>query len=365
PVDYKNDHDFWYDLPASFDVMDACYRQWQLSRNDAYLDEVFLNYYEHTITDYVKAWDHKGDGLLEHLASDGHMGIATYEEDLQNQILVGTDLIAAQYAAYRAYAAILRARARPHAAEFDEKADHLKNLYNNHWWDASHQRYFAAIGEDGKFNADLKEGDGRCTLELPLYYGLTTAGPRTEAMLDIMEKRLNTDLTAPNGVIGGVEGRSYMPDIFYKYGRSRAGYSALTALMDPNLKRREYPEVSYTVIGNLCTGLMGISASSIANAIETLPQLTPETSWAALHHAPVGMNSISVRHTGLSASTFINESGPELTWHAGFPAKSATLVMNGRKVAVKVRTRAGGSTESYVQVRVKPGETCTVSVPVG
>ena len=365
-VDYNNDHDFWYDLPASFDVVDACYRQWCLSRSDAYLDEVFLNYYKHTAADYVKSWDRQGNGLLENLPSDGHMGIGSYDEDLQNQVLVGADLIAAQYAAYRAYAAIERAKNQMNtAAEFEKMADDLKALYNGSWWDVTRNCYFGAIGEDGKFHADLKEGDGRCILELPLYYGLTAAGPRTEAMLDILEKRLKADLEAPDGVVGGVEGRSYMPDIFYRHGRSRTGYSALTALMDPKLKRREYPEVSYTVIENLSSGLMGISASSVANAIETFPQLTTETSWAALHHAPVGLSAISVRHTGLGASTNINESGSEISWRAGFPVKGAVLVVNGKKFPAQIGTRAGGSEESYCEVRVKPGETCIVSVPPG
>jgi hypothetical protein len=365
PVDYNNDHDFWYDLPANFDVVDACYRQWLWTRNNAYVDETFLNFYRHTVTDYVKAWDRDGDGLLEHLPAYGHMGIATYDEDLQKEILVGADLIAAQYAAYRGYAAIERARNNAaDAAEFERKADTLKSLYNDHW-DAAHDRYFCALGQDGKFHSDLKEGDGRCNLELPLYYGLTAAGPRTDAMLDILEKRLETDLHASQGVIGGVEGRSYMPDIFYQYDRSRAGYSALTAMMDANLKRREYPEVSYTVIGNLGSGLMGILPSSSTGAIETFPQLTAETDWAALHHVPVGGNAISVRHTSTSKTELKNETGPELSWHAGFPAKTATLFVNGKKVSSHSGTRRGGSSESYCEVRVGQGESCVVSVQTG
>jgi hypothetical protein len=366
PVDYNNDHDFWYDLPASFDVVDACYRQWLWSRNDEYMGEVFLNFYERTLSDYVKAWDRQSNGLLEHLPADGHMGIATYDEDLQSQVLVGSDLIAAQHAAYRDYAAIERSRNEPKVAvEFERKAEHLQELYNTQWWDSARNRYFGDLGEDGKFHPELREGDGRCTLELPLYYGLTAEGSKTESALDLLEVRLKEDLNQSSAMIGGVEGRSYMPDIFYKYGRCRAGYSALTALMDPNLKRREYPEVSFSVIGNLCSGLMGIRSLTQANAIETLPQLTTETSWAVLHHAPIGLNSISLRHTGLTASVLTNESGPEITWQAAFPAKSSGLLVNGKKVASQNKTRAGGSVESYCDVRVSPGETCTVSMPPG
>jgi hypothetical protein len=363
PADYKSDRDFWYDLPANFDVVDACYRQWLWTRNDAYLDDVFLNFYKRSVTDYVKTWDHNGDGLLEHLPAYGHMGIATYDEDLQKDILVGADLIAAQYAAYRGYAAIQHARRDPSdAAEFDRKADYLKSLYNDHWWDAAHNRYFGALGEDGKFHPDLKEGDGRGTLAFPLYYGLTAAGPRTDATLDILEKRLETDLHTSQGIIGGVEGRSYMPDIFYMYGRSRDGYSALTALMDPNLKRREYPEVSYTVIGNLGSGLMGIRPASSAEAIETFPQLAAETGWAALHHVPVGANMISVRHTATSKTELKNESGSELIWRAGFPVKTTSLLVNGKRSPAHNSVRVGGSAESSCELRVGAGETCSVSV---
>jgi hypothetical protein len=363
-VDYKSDKDFWYDLPANFDVLDACYRQWLWSRNDGYLDEVFLNYYQHTVTSYVQAWDRQDDGLLEHLPADGHMGIATYDEDLQSQVLVGADLIAAQYAAYRDYAAIERATNEPRVgAEFEQKADHLKELYNTQWWDSARGRYIGDLGEDGRFHPDLKEGDGRCTLELPLYYGLTAPGTKTESALALLEDRLKTDLNRSSPMIGGVEGRSYMPDIFYKYGRAKSGYSALTALMDPNLKRREYPEVSYTVIGNLCAGLMGIRPLAEENAVETVPQLTHETSWAVLHHAPVGLNVISVRHSSIQESVLTNEAGPEIEWQAGFPVMSSSLLVNGKKASAQSRARAGGGEESYCEVHVRPGETCTVSLP--
>ncbi len=366
PVDYNSDHDFWYDLPASFDVVDACYRQWLWSRDAAYLDDVFLNFYRHTVTDYVETWSRRHDGLLEHLSADGHMGIATYDEDLHDQVLVGSDLIAAQYAAYRDYAQIEHAKNEMKAAaEFQRKAEALKALYNHEWWDARRNCYFGALGEDGKFHAELKEGDGRCTLELPLYYGLTTAGPRTDAMLDILEKRLRADLTAPNGVVGGVEGRSYMPDIFYTYGRSRAGYLALAAMMDPALKRREYPEVSYTVIGNLGSGLMGIRPSRHTGIIETFPLLTSDTSWAALHHVPAGSNTISVRHESTAKTELTNQAGQELGWQAGFPGRASALLVNGKRVPAQNRLRAGGAQESYCEVRVRTGETCVVSVPEG
>jgi hypothetical protein len=59
------------------------------------------------------------------------------------------------------------------------------------------------------------------------------------------------------------------------------------------------------------------------------------------------------------ASTFINELEPETSWHAGFPGKTATILVNSKKIWARTRTRAGSTEESYCEVLVRPGETCT------
>jgi hypothetical protein len=366
PVDYKSDQNFWYCLPANFDVVDACYRQWLWSQDNAYLDDVFLNYYRHTVTDYVKEWSRRHDGLLEHLPADGHMGIGTYDEDLTGDVLVGADLIAAQYAAYEGYGAFERTRNQHAVAdEFEAKARDLRSRYNGNWWDASRNCYFAGLGEDGQFHPNLKTSTGGTDIQLPLYFGLTESGPKTAASLDELEKRLQLDRATLNGIMGGVEGRTYLPDIFYKYGRSKSAYVVLVALMDPALKRREYPEVSYTVLGNLGAGLMGIRPSSGPDfrqgVIETYPQLD-ETEWAALHHVPVGHNVISVKHTRAGATTLANESGPDVVWRASLPGKSNKLVVDGSGVAAGSATRTGGNVETYHVLQVRSGETRVVSV---
>jgi hypothetical protein len=363
PVDYKNDKDFWYNLPANFDVLDACYRRWLWTRDSAYLDAPFLSYYRHTVTDYVQAWDHDRDGLADHLPGSGHMGIGSYDEDLQDEVLVGADLIAAQYAAYRAYASIERSRSEStDAAEFDRKADGLRSTYNSQWWDPKRNGYFDALVGNGKFAENMKESNGRSTQELPLYYGLTDIGFKTDAVLDELEKRLTRDEDALHGAVGGVEGRSYLPDIFYQYGRSRAGYRALTFMMNPALKRREYPEVSYTVIGNLGTGLMGIRPLPTEQTVETYPQLTEETGWAAVHHVPVGNNIVSVKHVKNRETSLTNESGPSLAWRGFFPGKFRALFSGNKEVPTTNTVRSQGTAETYSIIHVAPGETRSIYI---
>jgi hypothetical protein len=58
PVDYHDDADFWYDLPANFDVLDACFRMYMWSGDRAYLtDGAFLDFYKRTVHEYVERWD--------------------------------------------------------------------------------------------------------------------------------------------------------------------------------------------------------------------------------------------------------------------------------------------------------------------
>ena len=40
PADYQDDRHFWYCLPANFDVMQACYRQFLWTGDRTYLDAV-------------------------------------------------------------------------------------------------------------------------------------------------------------------------------------------------------------------------------------------------------------------------------------------------------------------------------------
>ena len=363
PVDYKNDSNFWYDLPANFDVLDACYRQWQWTGDTAYAnDDVFLNFYRRTVTDYIHAWDRTSSGFPEHMPGDGHMGIGTYDEDLQRQVMVGADLVAAQYAAFRDYASLERARGELGVAEdFERKAAMLQVLFNTTWWDAARGSYYLAMGEDGKLHDDLKIGTGGGALEFPLYYGITD-GEKTRAALDALERHLALDEAAQKGIMGGVEGESYLPDIFYKYGRSRSAYTILTALIDPSLKRRTYPEVSFTIVGNIATGLMGISPVEAGRVVETFPQLTRETEWAEIRNVRFGGNTIAVRHRACAETKLTNLAGPDLLWRASFPGTTGTIRMNGKPVNASAGTRPGGVGESWCAFNVRAGQSVTAMV---
>jgi hypothetical protein len=343
PVDYKNDKDFWYNLPANFDILTCCYRQYVWTRDVSYIrDPAFLNFYDRTVSDYVKRWDKDGDGVPESYKRYGHRGIGSYDEDLDSHVLVGADLVAAQAAAYRAYAAIQDLRNNPSAAaEYRGKADKLKAWFNDKWWDERNQNFYRAMNQDRAF---VSRRSGSIS---ELWFGISEPGVKTERALD--------GLQADN-----IEVRSYFPEIAYRYGRNEFAYAALTALTDPALKRREYPEVSFAVIGAIAEGLMGIRPDCASRVVETLPHLTPRTEWAALRNVPVFENEITVRHVGLAESTFTNSRGPDIQWKASFPGTRAALLVDGRKQNATSSRTPEGLSEAYVLLRVNRGQSRTV-----
>ena len=102
PVDYKNDRDFWYNLTANFDVLDACWRQFLWTGDAAYLeDPAFLDFYRLTVEDYIQAWDKDGDGVPEHRPEYGYRGLGSYDEGpFSDRGLYASDLIAAMARAF-------------------------------------------------------------------------------------------------------------------------------------------------------------------------------------------------------------------------------------------------------------------------
>ncbi|MFZ0594044.1 MAG: hypothetical protein WAM39_26545, partial [Bryobacteraceae bacterium] len=65
PADYKSDSEFWYCLPANYDVLDACYRMFLWTGDLTYLDDpAFLNFYNRTVTDFERRWNLDLDRIM-------------------------------------------------------------------------------------------------------------------------------------------------------------------------------------------------------------------------------------------------------------------------------------------------------------
>ena len=97
-----------------------------------------VEFYDRSVSDYVRRWDRDGDGVMESPRSVGHRGIGSYDEEPENRYLTGADLLVLQHAGYLAYARLQELRGRAAAGRpYLEKASGLAELYRTKWWDAA------------------------------------------------------------------------------------------------------------------------------------------------------------------------------------------------------------------------------------
>jgi hypothetical protein len=372
PVDYKDDAQFWYNLPANFDVLDASYRMYVWSGDSSYLsDPVFQNFYRRTVRDYVDRWDLSLERVMTRprlINIRGNVdpanrfqknrGIPSYDEG-NPDFVVAIDQLAAQYAGYLAYARLAQFRAdTSEANEFLRRAVAVKEFVNETWWDKKSGAYYSRV------NLDHRLAGHELSASL-LYYEIAQDGEKSAAVLKSILEAIDHKETM------GVEGQSHLPEILYRYGKAEAAYQQILDLTRDDKDRREYPEVSYSVIGAIVNGLMGIEIESpepgkafqdaryVEGSVVTTPRLTSQTEWAEVDDVPVRANQIRVRHEGLRSSTLQNAKGPSLVWKACFPGSFATLILDSKPVQAKPAGKHGEEL-SCASVDVGSGDTRTV-----
>jgi hypothetical protein len=400
PVDYRNDAAFWFDLPGNFDVLDSCYRMYLWTGDQKYLyDPVFLDFYKHTVTDYVERWALDPEQVMKRKRIMNIRGLFNSQDKFQisrgipsydegpNNFVVGVDLLAAEYAAYRAYSSIQAWRGNFGPAEaFAEKARAVQAFVNHTWWDEKNGHFYAFLDENGQL-----EGSNDVDV---LYYGVADGGSKTQAALNGLVAAIKTNPSGP------VEIESHYAEILYRYGVPDLAYSEIMDLTRKGRYRQEYPEVSFSVVGAIVSGLMGInieaplpeqsathwnwaaSAESTGNAlskqmamappiewnyveayVKTLPSLTKDTEWAEIRNLPIRANTVCIRHEGIHKTTFVNQRGPALEWRAAFPGTYETLLVDSQPIRASREIEASGRAGSWVQVTIGAGDTVTVETP--
>ena len=253
-ADYVSDDDFWYNLPANFDLLDAAVRMWMWTGNDVYLnDPRFRNFYEKTATAYLKTWDLQPDRVLKRSRimhrrlQEGKFvrarGIPSYTEGRED-FNVGTDLLAAEYRAFESLRLVALSRHREKlAAQYGHTADEIAHLIEHKAWSEEGHHFMGFFHQDGS-----AQGSGDT---MALYFGATSELHHIRGAL--------THIESPEYLKSiGIEEESYLPQIFYRYGEKAAAYERMMDLSSPDKNRREYPEVSFAVIGALVSGMMGV-----------------------------------------------------------------------------------------------------------
>jgi hypothetical protein len=357
PIDYTSDTDFWYNLPANFDVLECCYRQYLWTGDRRYLDDpVFRNFYARTVDEYVRRWDKDGDGIPEHYAPYGRRGIASYNEDVARP-RAGGDLLALQAAAYSAYAAMLDlhgAASAPaghaDAGAWRTKAQALRTLYTVEWWCEPLQRFACLQHHDGRYECSY------CGITnfFPLYFNLIEDPAKAELALAEVIRRRRTHQ---------IEERSYLPELFYAYGHPIVAREELLEQCEPGYARREYPEVSYAAIGSIVKGMLGIEPNAAARTVTTCSRLTEETRWVQLAALPCLGNVLDIRHEGQEKTVLANRGGKAFEWRAVFAGHHPQLLLDGAPQAPVWIRGAHGEAQSVLTLAVAPHATHAVVLP--
>jgi hypothetical protein len=348
-TDYKSDTNFVREIPAVFELTQKGAEQYLWTGNRSYVDDAKLfAYYTNSVNGFVTAHDDNRNGVADEDGTGSiFKGVASYNEN-KEKLLEAGDAIGSQYQALRGYAVVQAARGdQAGAAATNQRAAALQTAFEKNWWSASAGRYIRGFNAGGALTNFGKENSWFMPMK-----ELTAPGPRTGGYLDFIDSSV-TKLPPFN-----IEAYTYLPETYFRWGRVDQAWKWLRYVAD---SRAAYPEVSYTVIGNIAEGLLGIRANAPASAVSTVSNLPGAVPWLRLDHVMVGAHDLAVHHVGTAASTLIHHAGPRpVTWSAQFPGQHATLTVNGQPRPATAVT-VNGRRLSGVDVTVAPGAEATVA----
>nr|MBC9201132.1 chitobiase/beta-hexosaminidase C-terminal domain-containing protein [Paenibacillus sp. PL91] len=384
-IDYKSDTNFVREVPIQFELIEKAYEQYLWTGNEAYInDSDMWNFYTKVLTDYIALHDTNGNGVAEGTGGGIFKGAASYNERSGEPIIEAGDAIGSQYQALLAYANMLKAKGlNAESTAAFAKAQELKDYFNNEWsvkngdksgsyvraWHADQVTRYTDFGKENSWFLPMKL--------------ITEPGQRNSNYLDYISEQIGNGLiyTSPTAKASldkpnspaNVEAYSYLPDTFYPYNRVDEGWKWLKFLMEtrPNrheqfaagtLTNGEYPEISYTLIGNIVEGLMGIEPNAPQHSVVTAPRLASEVPDVKVDFLQMGQNDISVAHKGNTKTEFINRAGSQpLTWEARFYGNYPTINLNGTDQPALHKT-VNGEKVSYITTTVAVGSTSVAEV---
>ena len=364
PVDYESDNDFWYNLPANFDVIFNAYRLYRWTGNRAYIDSpVFVNFYSLSLKEYVDRWELGYDKVTARdrsmYAIDSKVksrfgnkrGIPTYNEGGKGEAILGIDMTASLIAAYKAYAEILKLSGKPAEAQhYVQQGEREKKFLDDFWWDNSRNGYRSIEYADKSFDYFMV-GDDQAFLHYLLYFDVLDDPAKISSVTNAYVANFKKLI---------VELKSYLPIIFYENGNTAIANQMIIDLCGVENKRRDYPENSFAVVEHITRGLMGINVEAASNLVSTLSRLEKADDWAELANVSMLSNAITVKHVGKNETTFTNHAGPSLMWRAQVQGKHEFLYVDGRKSKCSVDDHLG-KPYAYCNVQVGAGITAKVS----
>ncbi|MCF0072884.1 hypothetical protein LZD49_20565 [Dyadobacter sp. CY261] len=346
PEDYRNDEEFWYNLNANFDVLNAAWKLYLWTGDKRYVNgPQFADFHRKSVREYVERWVLQPDSLLSRpLHPNAHAayndddsfhrcrGLASYSEGVHD-LKMGVDLVAALSRGMKTYADMLRLDGKTaEAAIFDQKAEQYRQHIEKQWWSDKEDKYFTYYSSAGKFG--YTEGE-----TFLLWFDVLKDTTRTRKVIgQILARDWN------------MENQSYFPYVLGQYGYPEQIRSQVLHLTDPATKRREYPEVSYGAVQGIVQGIMGIDADARVNRITTLFNGRAADTHT-IDNLPVLQRTISLTESQKRASLHNAGSGT-IQWRVMFAGKHPFITVNGARRKASQTVVKGSRAVSYVDVSV-------------
>ncbi|MEN2470456.1 hypothetical protein [Burkholderia sp. GS2Y] len=382
-TDYSSDTSFVRELPAPFELAQRIadgYR-WTGDADYAASGGPFYAFVTNTAgtfvdTHYGPLVDGTANGrqvkVAQESGADIWAGVASYNEGAPGNPVEAADALSSQYRAYVAMQQLATAAGDTTTANtYATRAGDLKTYYNAPWsvvsstdstdvvrsYDPSAVKSIAWGGEMSWF---------------PPMKGIMNPGTRRDQYMGW----LNT--TALGQAPANLEAVTYLPDAFFAVHDGTTAWAWMQYVYNRindvhggygnNFVNGDYPEVSFTLVGQAIAGLLGVEPDASAGKLTTTSQL-PATgmAWLQVSHIPIGAGKVTVRHDGATRSTLANENpagGTSYAWHARFAGVYPTVVVNGvaRAANTEQPEGSGGPTYTYVDVTVAPQGTAVVQV---
>ncbi|GAB4327319.1 MAG: hypothetical protein Kow00127_20080 [Bacteroidales bacterium] len=356
PADYISDDDFWYNLPAGYDLVHSCFELFRWTGDRDYINSTpFPEFYRLTLTEFTRHWQltpadwftrnrylHQPlPGKGEPLRFFGRRGIPSYHEAGNSATLLGIDLSAAMYAGFMAGAQMMQLTGNnKQALEYNLTAKTIASAIDSLFYFPERQEFATIFYENGDTSWFLAAPGNAYSFYL-LHFGVPLDEERKQNLLKPY-LRLGESLT--------VELASHLPLIFYRNGYPDRARDMILNLASPNRNRRDYPEVAFSVVDAVVRGMLGLEADAVSNRIVLSP---------VRGVPPVRVNNIHL----LGGTIDVAVDGNEIRIVSRLEVPVIIAVMPDRESGNQSdSSRRHDTAQPGIKVRVFPGDTCTLQL---
>ncbi|WP_082722285.1 hypothetical protein [Burkholderia mayonis] len=376
------------ELPAPFELGENIAKMYRLTADSRYLGQDFKNYISQ-MTSYVNATSTVGNTSGTSLNPDGFRmartqngETASYNEKLYDNtgssngqlyanktLLLGGDLAASQIAYYRAISNYPDLATQYSPGNYSNL---LKN-FNSNWYSSSANHFYVGlVGDSGTYYssnstpnyssltyADLYIREPNI---IPLYKGVITDPAKIQSQANYIDTKEELNYANSNYNLGypGIEYHTYMPSSFYNANMPDKAWKWLTRLAkwQVNNNTGAYPEVSFAMISDTITKVLGLDYDAPNSVLSTLSGL-PST-FAAGNYVKV--SNIPIYNKAKNATINVNvtqkvNAGGSIETDLGFATDLTTVAWNQGFHWVPKFNNSGTNTHCTVTTTYTNGST--------